>query len=135
MFRGTHSQEECCSKCGLYSEQTNIVTNGGTNCYCQTADDPSTATVDSLNFNGWTAGTCLLDSNTTGTGSGRKKRQSSDSGAGGDVGGTRAKRSVNLEKERRVSCVASGNSSASWTYDYEVPRMCYSRLTDCLLFY
>ena len=63
-----------------------------------------------------------------GSTTGKKKRQTSDIV---DVGGTRAKRSLDLETERKMSCVASSdNTSAHWSYDYEVPRMCYSRLTD-----
>ena len=34
--------------------------------------------------------------------------------------------SVDFKKERKVSCLAAGNTSAQWSYDYEVPRMCYS---------
>ena len=57
--------------------------------------------------------------------SGKKKRETSDV----DVGGNRVKRSLDLEKERKMSCVASGNSSAHWSYEHEVPRQCYGMLT------
>ena len=40
-----------------------------------------------------------------------------------------AESSLDLEKGRKMSCVAGGGNSTSahWTYDYEVPRQCYSK--------
>ena len=43
-----------------------------------------------------------------------------------------ANSSLDLEVSRAMSCVASGNTSAVWTYDYQVPSRCYSKLTELI---
>ena len=113
MISGSHTEEECCTKCGLYSQQTNVITNDddGTDkrCWCQTVEDPSTADIDK-NVDKWTAGTCRASTDTA-----RRRRRRRDT-------------ELDTSKERRVECVSwLGGTGAYWRYDYQVPSKCHSK--------
>ena len=108
-------------------------------------DNLSSANIDN-NWNGWTAGKCIADTN-----NGRKKRNDNmgqnrtedidediyediDEVGTGDISTDRteerAKRSteVDLTKERKVECVSwLGGLGAYWKYDHEVPSRCHSK--------
>ena len=117
MFSGSHSEQDCCTRCSLLSQDTNIITNdddgGDRRCWCQSVADPGTASTES-GWKGWTGGTCSPS-----TSGGRRRRS----------GGLRAGRSTQLDttKERRLECVSwLGGQAAYWKYDLEVPSRCYS---------
>ena len=114
MTSDSNSEEECCTKCGLYSQETNVITRDGggadKRCWCQTVQDIATADID-RNVDNWTAGTCVANTNT-----GRRRRDTE----------------VDTSKERRLECVSwLGGTAAYWRYQYQVPSRCHSKRRVC----